>query len=293
MAVEAKVVQDSISPNGIRLVTLQLKYYRFIHSEVMTHRVFSRNASSSRAIPVSKMLSQVWNDPATPLHFGSNQSGMQAKAELTGWKRWAAEKVWRIAGKAACCFAWAGMKLGLHKQVANRILEPWQWIHVVLTSTEWSNFFELRDHSDAQPEIQALAKAVRKAMHESCPKALTPGQWHLPYVTQNDWNNLRATCSSVEEIVAKALSISAARCCRVSYLKHDGTTSSIDEDLTLCDRLAGSRPIHASPFEHQGTPDKPKYVAGGTTQVGWAHPELHGNFKGWIQHRKMLEQSFK
>src|SRR5690606_30080072 len=119
---------------------MQLRYPRFIHAEFMTHRAFSRNASSSRAIPVHKMLSQVWNDPATPIHWGASRPGMQAREELKGWKRKAAQAIWKLAGRAACVFAWGAMKLGLHKQVANRILEPWQYIHVVVTATDWDNF---------------------------------------------------------------------------------------------------------------------------------------------------------
>lgn len=269
MSVEAKVIEDSIGPNGKRLVTLQLRYPRFIHAEVMTHRVFSRNASSSRAIPVKKVLQQVWNDPATPIHWGANQSGMQAKTELIGFKRKLAEKLWKYSGRAACMFAWGMMKIGMHKQVANRILEPWQYIHVVLTATEFDNFFSLRLHEDAQPEIYALAAEMAKVMATSTPKSLGFGEWHLPYIKPQERKDYATPFLR---------RMSAARCARVSYLTHDGKEPDVEKDLALYHRLVGSQPIHASPTEHQAMP-----------QFGDADARYCGNFVGWVQSRKLIE----
>lgn len=263
--ITAKVIADSLSPSGIRLTTLQLRYPRFVHSEFMTHRVFSRNASSSRAIPVSKMLAQVWSDPAAPIHWGANQPGMQANEELKGWRRKVAQGIWRWSGRLMCGFVWAGMKIGMHKQTANRLLEPWQFIHVIVTATEWDNFFALRDHKDAQPEIRALAITMKAAMNASKPRSLSYSQWHLPYCTN----------AEIEEMEpALLVKLSAARCARVSYLTHDGQTPSILKDLELYDRLVGSVPLHASPIEHQAAPGS----------SAWS-----GNFRGWIQYRKRVE----
>jgi thymidylate synthase ThyX len=271
MAIEAKVVADSVwvdSKNKPhRITTLQLKYPRFIHSEFMTHRVFSRNASSSRAIPVKKMLAQVWNDPAMPVHWGANQSGMQAKVELTDFKQYVAEKLWRGAGKLACGVAYLMNKVGLHKQVANRILEPWQYIHVIVTATEWKNFMDLRNHADAQPEIRELAMEIAIAMEESEPEELESGDWHLPYVRAFERHDYT---------IEMCKKLSAARCARVSYLTHDGLVPNVDKDIELHDRLVGSVPIHASPVEHQATPS-------GTNR-------FHKNFKGWIQYREEVEK---
>lgn len=282
MPIAAKIIEDSISPEGKRLTTFQLIYPRFIHSELMTHRVFSRNASSSRAIPVSKMLAMVREEPAMPIHWGKNQPGMQAKEELSVGDCSRAEALWREAAICASSVAERMMDLGLHKQAANRILEPFQHISVVLTTTEFDNWFELRAHPDAQPEIQFLANEMLKAMRQHIPHELQPGEWHLPYVTASE--RFDGYFSDKPELLRK---ISAARCCRVSYLKHDGSAANIQEDLDLCDRLAGSRPIHASPFEHQGTPDH--Y----SSRIGYYNPHLHGNFIGWIQYRKEIEHSFK
>ena len=272
--ITAKIIEDSISIGGKRITTFQLTYPRFIHSELMTHRVFSRNASSSRAIPVKKMIQMVRDEPAMPIHWGANQPGMQAKAEIQHVG--VAKDIWLRAARNAANIAEEMEQVGLHKQVANRILEPFQHIHVVLTATEYSNWFELRAHPDAQPEIQELAVQMGDLMYGNEPKILLPGQWHLPYVTKED----RLCTINLGEDSEDLRKISAARCCRVSYLKHDGTAANLIDDLHLCDKLAGAKPIHASPFEHQATPlDNPD--------------ERSGNFIGWRQYRKDIENSFK
>jgi hypothetical protein len=280
--IEAKIIADSISEAGKRLTTLQLVYPRFIHSELMTHRVFSRNASSSRAIPVKKMLEMVRNEPAMPIHWGRNQPGMQADEQLIGVELDTAKALWIDAAEAAAEIAEHMMGVGLHKQVANRILEPFQHISVVLTATEFDNWFELRAHKDAQPEIQMLAVRMLAAMGESTPKLLLRGEWHLPYVSAEDQSRIGD--------IDLCRKVSAARCCRVSHLKHDGTASSIEEDLSLCDRLVGAEPLHASPFEHQATPDQRLQKPNG--EFWWANGPLHGNLVGWIQSRKLIERQF-
>ena len=156
--ITAKIIADSISViTGIRLTTMELSYHRYIHSEFMTHRMFSRNASSSRAIPIKKLLEQVKNDPMMPIHWGSNKPGMQAGEELKGEDLHVAQREWINAANNAVDTASHLQELGLHKQIANRLLEPFLAIKVVVTATEWENFFKLRIHKDAQPEIQELA----------------------------------------------------------------------------------------------------------------------------------------
>lgn len=283
MPTEVKVIADSVSASGKRITTLQLKYQRMVHQELMTHRVFSRNASSSRAIPVAKMIDQVKNDPAMPVFWGKNQPGMQAADELTVEDLERAQGVWLNARDEAVKHVERLMEIGLHKQLANRLLEPWQYIHVVVTSTEWENFFELRCHPAAQPEIQQLAVMMREAMNESIPTRLFAGSWHIPYVTDEE----RAAAGHIDEL----LKMSAARCARVSYLNHEGKTTTLEEDSALYERLVGSHPIHASPCEHQATPDE---VKPGTRMqmASWERPDLHGNFVGWKQHRKFIEQGY-
>lgn len=273
MVISAKVIEDSVSPEGVRLTTLQLMYPRFIHAEFMTHRVFSRNASSSRAIPVERMLQMIRDEPAMPIHWGKNKPGMQADEQLSHDEMVAAKIEWIKAAENAADTAERMMKLGLHKQVANRILEPFQHISVVVTATEWQNFFELRAHPDAQPEIRALAVEMREAMDASTPSKLEAGDWHLPYIKRGERNGENIKLSKV----------SAARCARVSYLKHDGCAPNISEDLALYERLVGSMPMHASPVEHQATPDVVRHDG------SWCNPDLFGNFTGWIQFRKLVE----
>jgi thymidylate synthase ThyX len=271
--ITAKVIEDSIAENGVRLTTLQLCYPRFIHAEFMTHRVFSRNASSSRAIPVAKMIEQVRNDPAMPIHWGKNQAGMQANEELAPMAQEGARQLWIQAARDAASIAQVMADVGLHKQVANRILEPYQYMHVIVTATEWENFFELRNHPDAQPEIHALAKVMHFAFAESRAVELKEGEWHLPYVTRAE----RLAFSNDLELLLK---LSAARCARVSYLTHDGQTPSVDKDVALYDRLVGSKPLHASPIEHQATPLPEADM--------WS-----GNFRGWLQNRKIVENAIE
>jgi len=267
MTIEAKIIADSISEERIRLTTLQLVYPRFIHAEFMTHRMFSRNASSSRAIPVKKMIEAVRTNPAVPIHWGENQPGMQARAELSEEGQVDSERLWCDAAAWAAHIAVRMDELGLHKQVVNRILEPFQHIHVVVTATEWQNFFDLRCHPDAQPEMQRLAHAVLLAMQKSYPTLAPVGDWHLPYVLEAErLNYTTATC----------IKMSAARCARVSYLTHEGKTPNVDEDITLYNRLVNANPPHMSPVEHQA--------------VSLPSNKFFANFRGWKQHRWDLER---
>lgn len=266
MTIEAIVVADSESEHWDRITTLQLTYPRFIHSEFMTHRVFSRSASSSRAIPVRKMLSHVWNNPATPVSWGRNIPGMQARTELEGVKLTIAKRLWKWSGRAMCAAVWIMDRIGLHKQVANRLLEPWQHIHVVVTSTEWQNFFALRCHPDAQPEFQELACKIREAMAASKPVKRAAGEWHLPYVSDAERDAIP---------MELAVRVSAARCCRVSYLNHGGHRSGLCENAQLYDRLIKADPPHMSPVEHQARAAERR--------------TRYANFMGWRSHRWDLE----
>lgn len=286
MTSTAKIIADSISPKGIRLTTMQLRYPKFIHGEFMTHRMFSRNASSSRAIPVERMIEDVMRDPAMPVYWGKNQAGMQARTELNQQERDEAIRLWLQARDNAINTADRMVSLGAHKQIVNRIIEPWLHINVVVSATDWANFHALRRHPDAQPEIKALADAMWEAQQASTPERLQPGQWHLPYFDLRKDVNLLPTRPEGDVTPwsdwfnTLAIKVSVARCARVSYLTHDGKQPNVEEDLKLHDRLVGSTPLHASPAEHQATPD---------TGIGrWDHPSEHGNFRGWRQYRKML-----
>lgn len=276
-----KILADSISLNDIRIVTFQLKYWRAIHAEVMTHRVFSRNAGSSRARPVATVLEQVRSDPWGPEYWGENQPGMQARKEIPEFYLDAAKADWIAAANQAANTAELLTELDLHKQVVNRLLEPFSSIDVVLTSTEWNNFFELRCHKDAQPEIQTLASMMRDAMTSSRPKLLQPGEWHLPYISEADWADPFMDHMNYSQRLLTMQKASAARCARVSYKPFDANQSSLTKDMELFEKLAGSHPVHASPLEHQATPVTNSEVD------DWRC----GNFTGWKQFRHVPYKS--
>jgi hypothetical protein len=282
------------------LVTYLLRYPRFIHAELMTHRKFSRNASSSRAIPVQRIIDDILNDPAMPIHWGKNQKGMQAAVEsdapvvikayfdMDGVPdkadvEFSAKEAWLYGRDRAVEVARAFDAAGYHKQVVNRILEPYSHITVVVTASNYDNFFWLRRHADAQPEIKALADAMYVALQASTPTLLQPGQYHLPFVTEDDFK--------LGLLPADLLKLSGARAARTSYLTHDGRKPNVEEDLGLYDRLVGSEPLHASPVEHQATPDWAAFT--GLNTMRYENEHLSGNFDpGWIQVRKTLAGEF-
>lgn len=270
------IVKDSISQEGIRLTTFHLRYWRAIHAELMTHRVFSRNARSSRAVPSKVLLTE----PIFIPQFGMNKPGMQsdimAPPELQA--KWAKE--W--AQLADICRdqveRWSEEKM--HKQHANRPLEWFGWIDVLVTSTDWENFFALRISEYAQPEFDELARAMKGAMGSSVPQLLQPGQWHLPYVTTDE---------ALMMPLDQQKMISTARCARLSYAPFDGNAN-IEAEIERHDKLVISSPVHASPAEHQATPDTMVILMKGDKKEGrrWENKRLHGNLRGWCQYRKTL-----
>lgn len=269
--ISVRVIADSVNPIGDRITTMEGVFNRYLLAEFNTHRILSRNSASSRAIPVRKMLSQVLWDPATPINWGANQAGMQARAELTGWRRWLSRHLFLLARFPALLIVWLLSKVGLHKQVANRLLEPWVWHTVVFTATDFRNFFKLRLHPDAQPEFQEFARCAKEAIDNSTPTLLDWGMWHLPYVTAEDY----AAAAMHEGKLAGPYPITAmmsvSRCAAVSYVRQNEKRE-INKDLELAARL--SRSGHWSPFEHVAVADK--------EDEGW-----HTNFTGgWKQLRK-------
>ena len=269
MGFSARVLLDSVSPAGVRLTTMEVRYPRFIHSELMTHRVFSRNAASSRAIPVKKMIDAVRHDPALPLWWGRNQSGMQAREEIDEATRATAQAEWRraLANALETAERLSAEDVNLHKQLVNRILEPFAWITVILTATEWANFFAQRTHEDAQPELRHIALQMQDVYRESVPAALEPDAWHTPLILPDEASLPLET----------RLQVSVARCARVSYLSHDGSRE-VAKDLDLFEKLVGGGANgHWSPFEHVATPLR--------DAAAWS-----GNFRGWEQFRKRFPQ---
>jgi len=301
-SIKAEIITDSINSHGNRLTTYVLEYPRFIHAEVLTHRVFSKNASSSRAIPIEKMIQQVVDNPAVFVWWGKNQSGMQAKEELSSDKphyeslspKQMAQNIWLQARDKAVDEARALMNLGCHKQIANRLLEPWQTIRVILSGTEFENFFALRAHADAQPEIQVLAYKMLEEYNKSQPKQLKVGEWHVPFGDRLDSSRVydlfkkQFPDDAQFDIISSVLhfyeenprlseikrKISVARCARVSYLNHEGNDD-YEADMKLCDRLLGSIPRHMSPTEHIAQCQ--------------SNSDYIGNFRGFKQYRYFFD----
>jgi len=199
--IKAEIIADSLNAHGNRMRTFKLRYPWFIHGELMTHRMLSKNASSNRAIPLAKMLTEVLSDDlrAEPVYWGVEQTGMEPGGELsdepnghlTGWlyksPRDKARTLWREAGLAAANQAARLGDLGLHKSLCNRLLMPFTHANVVISGTEWDNFFGLRLDKAADPTMRALAVAIWEAQQKSVPALLQPGQWHLPFVERSDW----------------------------------------------------------------------------------------------------------
>lgn len=287
---QAKVILDSISPEGIRLTTVQVRFWRPMLPELNTHRAISKNAGSSRARPSKAIIEQVRTDPWGPIHWGKNQPGMQAKHELDGWELSAAVEEWgEAAGEAAARAEWLSEKTGLHKQIVNRLLEPFTYVDVLLTATDWANFFALRLHEDAQPEMQDLAQAIKDSMDASDPTFLQPGEWHLPYVQDYEWIlHLNRTVTHDLETLKK---LSVSRCAKISYTAFDGTVEPIEKELDRYRRLIESQPMHSSPAEHQATPDE-LFIPTIDCFEGWVNPHQHGNLRGWRQLRKTLPNEY-
>jgi thymidylate synthase ThyX len=287
----AKIIADSYSAiNGKRITTFELVYPRFIHSELMTHRLFSRNAMSSRAVPIQKMIKQIRNNPAEPIHWGVNGPGMQAKEELQGFDLGMVQQNWLESAGCAAIYAENMEKCGAHKQIVNRILEPFQLMKTVLTATEFDNFFWLRCHQDAQPEIKELADNMYAAMQENSPYQLSPGDWHTPYYADGVWFK-----DSMVDSLEDALAISSSCCAQVSYRLLD---DSIEKARKVYERLVKSTPVHASPFEHCASPMLSPEASDTTWFSSWSKGITHvdkdgnfwsGNFKSWIQYRQLID----
>jgi hypothetical protein len=248
MGTSAKIILDSLHPErSSRLTTMEITFPRFILAEFNTHRAFSRNSASSRAIPVARQIERVRQDPFVPSDWPVNQAGMSASEVLADeLDRAEAGRQWLRARDEAVEQASRLMVLGVHKQITNRLLEPFMWHTAIVSSTEWENFFRQRCSPLAQPEIRELAELMQDALAESTPRQMSwGGQWHMPYIQEDD------TASSFSREQLRL--ISAARCARVSYLPRDGVRD-LGVDLDLGAKLIGAKPPHASPLEHVAQP---------------------------------------
>lgn len=307
------------------LSTLLITQPRWIHAEGRTHRLLSigedfeilpptpslmedpnlsRNAASSRAIPVQKMIEAILADPAVPIFWGKNIGGMQAKEELGPREKAKALEIWMRSMESAISYAKEMCALGIddesrpiaaHKQIVNRILEPYMHIKVLVSATEWSNFLALRDHGDAEPHIAMLAREIRKCLNdESTIQTLRPGEWHIPFVRKAQAEAIMKTITGTDgkrradEFWPKAIKWGVSCCASTSYKTVDGFDMSLDRAIALHDKLVAAQPLHASPCEHVAQADSRSYTHLGSSRRTWDNSEQHGNFVGFRQYRKML-----
>lgn len=259
--IEVKLITYSKSEDTKKsLATFAIKIPKFVWGHIISHRVFSRNSASSRAIPAKRIRRSVFKKPFLPIYFGENKSGMQSGKPFVGIRLWFSKKIWLWSRYLPLFFHFIGEKINIHKEVLNRVLEPWLMVDIVVSATEWKNFLSLRDNEYAQPEMRYLAKEIRSLLEKNNPDILKKGEWHLPFLLESE--------KSLD--IKKKKDISAARCARVSYKLFDGKISDIESDLRLSKRLSSSH--HWSPFEH---------VAEALSE------DLRvGNFIGWKQYRK-------
>ena len=326
----ARILCDSVSPTGKRLTTFEVTFPRIVLAEAKTHRLLrgaggnveeilidglginddenlSRNSASSRAIPLTKQLERVMTHPFVPARFPLNCKGMQpqeyVEADHPMYQTLVAE--WLEARDKVLVIArQLSSKRNVHKQIVNRLLEPWMWHTAILTATEWDNFFALRCHPDAQFEVKRIADLMYDLYHNppEAPQLVGPGLWHCPLIDNEDLSlmmNWYLTKSQAYEGLPAGYEpattelmkrMSAARCARVSMLNHDGKRD-VEADLGLFGKLIDpSHPLHASPFEHVATP----YYSEGLIQdvdrtAYYGKKDLRsGNFVGWKQMRKFL-----
>jgi thymidylate synthase ThyX len=288
---ECRVERDSITEYGERLTTFVVTLPRIVLAELNTHRMLSKSSASSRAIPVEKQIARLTEDPFLPVYWGKNQKGMQAEAELSEYEISTCKTIWLQAAEEAVTHANLLLERGVHKQITNRLLEPFMWHTVIISGTEWSNFFHLRDHKDAQPEIAKAARMMREAYYASTPRLLKSDEWHLPFTSEEDTGPIDAI-----------VKVAVGRCARVSYLNHDGKRDPAD-DVKLAERVLASG--HMAPYEHVARPmtsserqlfSKRNWFAqpqgpGGFADVSWNNGQQQhflGNFNGWVQARKMI-----
>lgn len=289
----AKILKYTISPDGIPLATFELEYPRFILAELNTHGMLSKNTASSRAITIEAMVKLVEDSPVIPIYWGKKNKGMSAIEEIGDAEKEEAKKLWLSLRNEAIKTAKEFDRLQLHKQIANRILEPWVPVKTVVSGTELANFFWLRYHRAAQPEFAFLAGEMYNALKNCSPTLLRYGEWHLPYVesVRNEKGTLIYFNEEGDEIsIEEARKLSASCCAQVSYRKLNQSGEKAED---IFNKLINTdnQPVHASPVCHQATPIN---LTKGDFENGITHMDKDGmlwsaNFRGWIQFRKLIK----
>ena len=279
---DVKIIEDSISHNGNRITTWMLTYPRIIHAELLTHRVFSRNSSSSRAIPAKKMISMIEQHPFVPLKFIKTHPGMQGYEYFEGGEEEKVKRIWLESAKSAINYSKELLELKVSKQIINRILEPYSYITVILTATEFDNWFKLRLDKNAEIHIQHLARLMLELYNANPPKLLDMYEWHIPManvfnsnqlVTLPDLEFIKYLPPNMTNETLIKLFVSTARCARTSYLNFLGKDD-YESDINLFMSLYND--CHMSPFEH--------------CALNVESDKFFNNFKGYYQLRRFIER---
>lgn len=305
MTVKVDFIQGSTSffNKDTPITTLVCEYPRAIHAQLLTHRVFSKNSSSTRAVPIKKAIKNVKANPAKYI-WTENQSGMQGAVITDPDKLFKINSAYEMAMLAACSFTEIlGLPedeqgLNVHKQNAGRLIEPYQNIRICLTSTEWDNWDWLRNDADAQGEIKELAQAIHQAKIDNAHKYLVLGadEWHLPFINRTS-NPKTLDIEYFHPLTSKQLTLEQAKnlsmslCAQISFRNAD---YSDEKTNTVIQRLFTGNKIHASPSEHQAAPinhpsfTNSEYWPEGVTHIDRIGNYWSGNFKHWIQLRQLL-----
>lgn len=271
-------VAATIGNRGARIDTFEANIPRVVLAELNTHRAITKSAASSRAIPVAKRVDMVRTNPYVPENVGKNKAGMSADVNLSDEEYEKFVEMWTRFGLAAATIAEAMVEqTGAHKQEINRLLEPWSYVKVVVTATEWENFFNLRMSPAAYPAFQDFAGKLFRAYGDAKPKH---SMYHLPYTDD------MPPGSPIDDLYM----VSAARCARVSYKTFDGIRSTFDDDKKLCAKLLEEG--HLSPFDHPAMGDSCYYKGESyDSRRWWMRPVDHRQYWGWIPHRVAVERN--
>lgn len=324
MSFKAEIIADSINLFGHRITTFVVTFPRIVLAEFNTHRMFSRNSASSRAIPFKTMIEAVEKNPFIPLKWMKDHKGMQGTEYFEDPKHVRLLNELWLNGRDAAVESAKNMHCAIYnipvtKQLCNRQLETYMWHTAIVTATEWDNFYALRAEGAAEIHIQHLAELMLQAQNASKPKVLESGEWHIPFGENIQLPSLlpiEAGLTLNEGIELAKVKVATARCAGVSYtvVGEDGKEETYEKLIGRHNRLASMG--HWSPFEHPGrNMSRDEYVRHTRTflvnynefqdYMDKHNPETYhinylkdkcevteygwcGNFRGYIQYRKLF-----
>lgn len=280
--IQAEIIADSVWPiigHNKRLTTFKLVVPHSVLGHLVRHRAFSLSVASNRALRSSSVMDTLNYIP----DWRTAQKGMQP-AEFINDKNkrdYLDDIVYTLKNYTSEYVNEMVNKHNVAKELTNRYLAPFQLVTVLVTSSEYSNFFNLRDHQDAQYDTQIVARKMKKLLEENTPTYLERGEWHLPFISYGE---------AKDNTIIEQIAASVARCARTSYkLPNSENRSDIISDIRLFNKLI-TPPIHASPLEHVATPLRMSDIyASILPEDKTLNSAFYGNTYGWVQLRKLFE----